>query len=155
MEKKLVQLLEKYNHTSRDSLIPILQDVHDELGYLSEESLLAIGKHLSVPTSKIYGLATFYNQFRFQPKGKHHIQVCHGSSCHLMGAVTLLEAIEKILKIKPGQTSRDGKFSLEVVSCVGACAQSPVISVNGKAYGKLTIERLEHIVEELSSTELA
>ncbi|MDX9770140.1 MAG: NADH-quinone oxidoreductase subunit NuoE [Tenuifilaceae bacterium] len=155
MEKKLKELLEKYSHTSRDSLIPILQDVHDELGYLSEESLSAIGKHLNVPTSKIYGLATFYNQFRFQPKGKNHIRVCHGSSCHLMGTVTLLEVIEKILKIKPGQTSRDGKFSLEVVSCVGACAQSPVISINGKPYGKLTTERLEQIIEEQSSIEPA
>jgi NADH-quinone oxidoreductase subunit E len=153
MEKKLKELLDKYSLSSRDSLIPILQDIQDEMGYLSEEALLAVGKHLNVATSKIYGLATFYNQFRYQPRGINHIKVCHGTSCHMMGSVTLLEAIEKSLKIKPGQTSRDGKFSLEVVSCVGACAQSPVISINGKFYGKLTEERLEMLLEEFSENE--
>ncbi len=150
MNTKLKELLDKYSYSSQDNLIPILQDIQDELGYLSEEALQAVGKHLSVPTSQIYGLATFYNQFRFQPKGNFHIMVCQGTSCHIMGTDTLIGAIEKKLKIKAGQTSRDGKFSLEVVSCMGACAQSPVISINGIFYGKLDVQRLDEIIENLS-----
>lgn len=149
MRSKIEELLEKYSHASRDSLIPILQDIQDEIGFLSEEAIVLVGKHLSMPTSKIFGLATFYNQFRFQPRGKIHIQLCHGTSCHLMGAVSLIDFIEKKLKIKAGQTSRNGKYSLEIVPCMGACGLSPVISVNGKFYSKLNLEQLTEIFDDL------
>lgn len=151
MEKKVQDLLNKYNPTTRDHLIPILQDIQDELGYLSDESLQAVGKHINVPTSKIYGLATFYNQFRFTPCGKNHIRICNGTSCHMMGSTTVLNTIEKLIKIKPGQTSRDGLFSLEEVSCIGACAQSPVISINNKFYGNLTEQKLEQLIEDIKN----
>lgn len=149
MENKIEVLLEKYSHSRRDSLIPILQDIQEEVGYLSEEAIVIVGKHLEMPTSKIYGLATFYNQFRFEPKGTYHIQVCHGTACHMLGAVPIIEIIERKLKIKAGQTSRNGKFSLEVVPCIGACSQSPVISVNGEYYSKLTSERIKQILIDL------
>lgn len=149
MQTRLQELLNKYGYASQDNLIPILQEIQDELGFLSEEALMAVGKHLNVPTSQIYGLATFYNQFRFHPKGTHHIRICHGTSCHIMGTNTLLDYIEKRLKIKSGQTSRDGMFSLEVVSCMGACAQSPVISINDVSYGKITADKLENIFDAL------
>ena len=150
MEAKILSLLERYSHASIESLIPILQDIQDEIGFLSEEAIVQVGKHLQMPTSKIYGLATFYNQFRFHPKGKYHIQLCHGTSCHVMGAVTLLEIIEKKLKIKAGQTSRDGSYSLEIVPCMGACAFSPIISVNGEFHGNLNQQELEKILDELA-----
>jgi NADH-quinone oxidoreductase E subunit len=150
MENKIEELLEKYSHSRRDSLIPILQDIQEVVGYLSEEAIVLVGRHLEMPTSKIYGLATFYNQFRFEPKGNYHIQVCHGTACHMLGAVSIIDIIEKKLKIKAGQTTRNGKFSLEVVQCIGACAQSPVISVNGEYYSNLTSERLKQILIELS-----
>lgn len=153
MVSKIEELLEKYSHASSDSLIPILQDIQDEIGFLSEEAIVVVGKHLNMPTSKIFGLATFYNQFRFQPKGKIHIQLCHGTSCHLMGAVNLIEYLEKSLKIKAGQTSRNGKFSLEIVPCMGACGLSPVISINGKFYEKLDAHKLKVILEEIQSNE--
>jgi NADH-quinone oxidoreductase subunit E len=149
MEAKILNLLERYSHASIESLIPILQDIQDEIGFLSEEAIVQVGKHLQMPTSKIYGLATFYNQFRFHPKGKYHIQLCHGTSCHVMGAVNLLEIIEKKLKIKAGQTSRDGSYSLEIVPCMGACAFSPIISVNGEFHGNLNQQELENILDEL------
>jgi NADH-quinone oxidoreductase subunit E len=153
MKTKIQELLEKYSHASNDSLIPILQDIQDEIGFLSEEAVVLVGKHLGMPTSKIFGLATFYNQFRFQPKGTTHIQLCHGTSCHIMGAGTLIEYLEKRLKIKAGQTSRNGKYSIEVVPCMGACGLSPVISVNGKFYGKLIIEQLKEILDEIIENE--
>ncbi|RPH34466.1 MAG: NADH-quinone oxidoreductase subunit NuoE [Bacteroidales bacterium] len=149
MENRIEILLEKYSHSRRDSLIPILQDIQEEVGYLSEEAIVIVGKHLGIPTSKIFGLATFYNQFRFEPKGIHHIQVCHGTACHMLGVVSIIEIIEKRLKIKAGQTSRNGKYSLEVVTCIGACSQSPVISINGVYYSKLTAERIKQILEEI------
>lgn len=149
MRSRIESLLENYTHSKRDSLIPILQQIQDDLGYLSEEAVVLVGKHLDMPTSQIYGLATFYNQFRFEPKGKYHVQVCHGTACHVLGAQSILALLEKMLKIKDGQTSRDGQFSLQVMSCIGACAQAPAISINGKFYGKLTQERLKDIIEEL------
>jgi NADH-quinone oxidoreductase E subunit len=149
MEISIEKLLEKYSHSRRDSLIPILQDIQESFGYLSEEAVITVGKHLNIPTSKIYGLATFYNQFRFEPKGTYHIQVCHGTACHLLGAEPIIDTIEKKLKIKAGQTTRNGKYSIEIVPCIGACAQSPVISINGEYYCNLTVDRLKQILTEL------
>jgi NADH-quinone oxidoreductase E subunit len=149
MKEKVELLLEKYSHANRESLIPILQEIQDEVGYLSEDAIVLVGNHLDIPTSKIFGLATFYNQFRFQPKGKYHIQMCHGTSCHVMGATTVIEIVEKTLKLKVGQTSRNGNFSLEIVPCMGACALSPVISINGKFYGRLTMVKLKEVLDEI------
>ena len=149
MENRIEILLEKYSHSRRDSLIPILQDIQEEMGYLSEDAIVIVGKHLGIPTSKIFGLATFYNQFRFEPKGTYHIQVCHGTACHMLWAVSVIDIIEKKFKIKAGQTSRNGKYSLEVVTCIGACSQSPVISINGEYHSKLTDERIVQILEDV------
>ena len=149
MQNKIELLLEKYSHSRRDSLIPILQEIQEEVGYLSEEAIVIVGRHLEMPTSKIYGLATFYNQFRFEPKGEFHIQVCHGTACHMLGAVPIIDIIEKKLKIKSGQTSRNGKYSLEVVPCIGACSQSPVISINGEYHSKLTADGIKQILVDL------
>lgn len=149
MENRIEELLEKHSHSRRDSLIPILQEIQEAVGYLSEEAIILVGRHLDMPTSKIYGLATFYNQFKFEPQGSYHIQVCHGTACHMFGAVTIVDIIEKKLKIKAGQATRNGKFSLEVVPCIGACAQSPVISINGEFYSNLTVEKLKNILAEL------
>ncbi len=149
MNEKIKDLLERYSHSSSGNLLPILQDIQEEIGYLSEEAIVMVGKHLNVPTSKIFGLATFYNQFRFQPKGKFHFQVCHGTSCHLKGAVSLIDYLEKTLKVKAGHTARNGNYSLEVVPCMGACSLSPVIAVNGKFYGNLTFDSLKELINEI------
>ena len=142
------EILVKYSHANRDSLIPILQEIQDELGYLSEDAVVKVASHIGVATSKIYGLATFYNQFRFQPKGKYHFQICQGTTCHLMGTLSILELLEKRLKIKAGQTSRNGNYSLEVVPCMGACALSPVITLNGTHYGRMTKDALIEILDK-------
>ncbi len=140
-------IFKKYPNAQRDSLIPILQEVQEAEGWLSEQALVSIGKHLNLPVSKIYGVATFYNQFRFQPKGKFHIQVCRGTACHVLGSSTVLKELEKYLKIKSDETSRDGMFSLEVVACIGACGLAPVITVNGEFHAKVTSESIKKVVD--------
>ena len=131
MNRALDDIFKKFPDAKRDSLIPILQEVQESQGYLSRDAVVEIGRYLSLPTSKIYGVATFYNQFRFQPLGHYHIQVCRGTACHVKGSLGVLDAVRRILKIEPGQTSRDGLFSLEVVACIGACGLAPVINING------------------------
>ncbi len=147
MEAKVKDVFSKYPTASQDNLIPILQDVQEANGYLSEELIVEVGEYLNMPTSKIYGVATFYNQFRFKPQGKYHIQVCRGTACHVLGSATVLEELEKILEIKAGDTTKDKMFSIEVVACIGACGLAPVICVNGNFHAKVTKESIKGIVE--------
>lgn len=147
MKTNIDIILEKYENISRDSLIPLLQEIQEKEGYISEEAIVKIGKKLNLSTSKIYGVATFYNQFRFEPIGKYHIQVCRGTACHVLGSATVLQELESMLKIKAGQTTRDGLFSIEVVACIGACGLAPVISVNGEFYANVTSEKINEIIE--------
>jgi NADH-quinone oxidoreductase E subunit len=141
------EILNKYEKAGRDSLIPILQDIQNNEGWLSENALTEVGRFLRLPVSKIYGVATFYNQFRFQPKGKYHIQLCRGTACHVLGSSNVLNELTKYIKIKPDETTKDGLFSLEVVACIGACGLAPVISVNGKFYAKVTGAKIKEIIE--------
>ncbi len=142
------EILDAHPGAKRDALIPILQEVQEKHGYLSRDAIVRIGAHLKLPTSKIYGVATFYNQFRFQPLGKYHVQVCRGTACHVKGSASVLDAIKHELKIEPGQTSRDGSFSLEVVACIGACGLAPVICVNGEFYANMTTNSARNLIEE-------
>lgn len=141
------KVLEKYKSPGRDSLIPILQDVQDEEGYISKEAVKDIGAKLGLPASKVYGVATFYNQFRFKPLGRYHIQVCRGTACHVKGSAVVLDRIERELGIKAGDTTGDGMFSIEVVACIGACGLAPVISVAGNYHANLTEEDVPEILE--------
>ena len=153
--EKIEELLKKFPDLSRDNLIPLLQAAQDEFGYLSEDTLKAISGALKLPASKIYGLSTFYNQFRFDPPGRFHIRVCQGTSCHMNEAGHLVREIWKIIGIRDGETSRDGMYSLEVLSCIGACGQSPVISVNGKFYEKVSRDKLKTILQNCRKSEVA
>ena len=142
------EILQRFPQIKRNALIPILQAFQDEFGYISEQAIERIGVHLSLPTSKIYGLATFYNQFSFSPRGQFHIVLCNGSSCHLAGSGDLLQEISKLLEIRDGETTRDGMFSLEVQSCTGACGQSPVMRVNGTHYTGMGVKELRQIINQ-------
>ena len=146
-------VLKKHPRAGRDALIPILQEVQESLGYLSRDSVTLISKHLNLPTAKIYGVATFYNQFRFQSRGKYHFTVCRGTACHVKGSSRVLETAQKLLSLKPGQTSRDRLFSLEVVACMGACGLSPVMNLNGEFFAKVTPQKLIKIIQECKETE--
>jgi len=140
-------ILRSFPDAKRDSLIPILQAVQESQGFLSREAVVRISRHLKMPASKIYGVATFYNQFRFQAKGRYHIMLCRGTACHVKGSAKLQEIICKQLKIQPGQTTRDGFFSLEVVACIGACGLAPVISINGEFYSSMTPDKVSALLD--------
>ncbi len=153
METNIKSILTNYPEGSADSLIPILQDIQDHDGYLSKEAVIEVGQYLKMPASKIFGVATFYNQFRFTPLGKNHIQVCRGTACHVLGSATVLDEIEKNIGVKSGQTSRDGVFSLEVVACIGACGLAPVIAINGNFHAKVTGESIKEILDNYRNQE--
>ncbi len=144
---KIEEVLSHYPNAKREDLIPILQKVQDAHGYLSREAVLRIGEYLKLPASKIYGVATFYNQFRFQPQGRFNVQVCRGTACHVKGSLKVLDALVREMGVKPGETSRDGVFSLEVVACIGACGLAPVIAINGEFYAGMTPEKVKTIID--------
>jgi len=152
MEASLDQIISRYKAGSRESLLPLLQDIQIEFGYLNEEAILKVGQHIKLPSSKVYGIATFYDQFRFVQKGKFHIKVCRGTSCHMHGSLNILHEVENVLKIKEGQTSRDGRFSLEAVSCMGACGSAPVLNVNGEFKIAIEIPDIAQIINFCKST---
>jgi NADH-quinone oxidoreductase subunit E len=147
METQVKQVLDKYPDAKRDKLIPILQEVQGTEGFISKEAVLEISQHLNLAPSKIFGVATFYNQFRFEPVGKYHILVCRGTACHVKGSGETLEAIERELGIKAGNTTRDGLFSIEVVACLGACGLAPLICINNEFYANATKDKVKEIVE--------
>lgn len=134
---------------SRESLIPILQDVQDRLGYLSEEALERISEFLGLSTNDVFGVATFYAQFRFHPPGEHHVKVCQGTACHVRGGGLILESVMRRLGIGPGETTPDQKFSVERVACFGSCALAPVVVVDDKVYGRMTPRKTEKLIEKI------
>jgi len=147
MSDDVKKILEKYPNAKRDSLIPILQEVQHHAGFLSREAVIEISRHLDLPASKAYGVATFYNQFRFHKPGRFQVQVCRGTACHVKGSVKVLDALKQSLAVEPGQTTRDGLFSLEVVACIGACGLAPVISINGEFHAGVAAEQVNSILD--------
>ena len=143
---KLPQVLAGFPDARREHLIPLLQAVQESQGFLSREAIVKIAEHLKLPASKVYGVATFYNQFRFQAQGRFHVQVCRGTACHVKGSASVLSAMRRALKIEPNQTARDGLFSLEVVACIGACGRAPVITVAGDFHAAVAPEKVTSIL---------
>jgi len=152
--KSVETILLSHPGAGRDHLIPILQEVQANEGFLSRESIAKVGAELHLPASKIFGVATFYNMFRFVPKGKYHVMVCRGTACHVKGSKRVLDMVTKTLKLQPGETSRDGLFSLEVVACMGACGLAPVVNINGQFHAKVTPMKLQRILDECRNQEL-
>lgn len=146
-EVKLNEVLAKYQN-DKGSLIPILQGAQEIYGYLPEHVLKHISKAIKMPVAKVYGVATFYAQFRLTPIGRNVISMCLGTACHVRGGAKVLEAIEKEAKVKDGQTSEDGRFTLEIVNCIGACGLAPVISINSHVHGKLVPEQIPEILAQ-------
>lgn len=132
-----------------DSLIAVLQDVQAAYGYLPKPVLLALSDKTGIPTSELCGVATFYAQFRLTPPGRHQIMVCMGTACHVNGGGTVAEAVEKALGVGEGVTTADGLFSWEKVACLGCCSLSPVMMIDGRAYGKLSGDSIEGILAEI------
>ncbi|MEW6662337.1 MAG: NADH-quinone oxidoreductase subunit NuoE [Bacillota bacterium] len=146
MEKKLADLLSRFKGT-RGELIPILQETQAAFGYLPKESIKIISRFLKVPASQIYGVATFFAQFYFTPRGKHTVKVCMGTACHVKGGARLLEAFERELGVGCGCTTENHEFSLERVNCVGSCAIAPVVMVDEEVYGHLENKRVKEVLD--------
>lgn len=138
---------------SREYLIPILQGIQDREGYISRDSIYAVSDYLGLPESKIFGVVTFYNQFRLHPPGKYQVQICRGTACHVKGSFNLLEALQRELGIEAGQTTRDGLFSLETVACLGACSIAPVLNLNGEFHGRLDKKMVQALLNQIRAQE--
>ena len=151
-DKLVEQIIEHYDGEV-GMLIPMMQDLQAECGYLPTEHLRCLARRLELPLSRLYAVATFYSSFRLAPKGAHEVTLCMGTVCYLKGAPRISEAICKEFKIEPGGTTRDRLFSFNAVNCVGACALAPVMIVDGKYYDGVTTESAIDILHGLSSAE--
>jgi NADH-quinone oxidoreductase subunit E len=145
--EKLEELLEQFK-IEKGSLIGLLQDIHEEYGYLPEEYLRKASKSLNIPLSRFYSLVTFYSTFRLEPIGKHHVCACVGTACHVRGAPLIVDTIERELGIKAGETTADGEYTLDVVNCVGACALGPLVTVDGEFHGKMTQKSIKKLMKK-------
>jgi NADH-quinone oxidoreductase E subunit len=134
--------------STRSALIPMLQHVQNNYRYLPEEVLVELAHKLKIPTSDVYGVATFYSQFRLEPVGKHIIRVCHGTACHVGGAERITGNLEDILEIKENETTEDRTFTLESVACLGCCSLAPVMMIDERTYGKLKSNILGRIIKD-------
>jgi len=149
MNKDIEVIIKKYRPGRREELIPLLQQIQDEQGHLSEEAIVRVGSYVGLSTTKIYGLATFYDQFKFVPSGKVCIRICNGTSCFLNGSQAVMNKIREETGLPAGQTSRDGSFSYEIVTCMGGCNNGPLISINGEYITYVKPEQLPDLIRKL------
>jgi NADH-quinone oxidoreductase subunit E len=147
-ENPLKKILKKYS-TKKGVLIPVLQETQKEYGYLPRSALVYIAEATQTDISRVYGVATFYAQFRLTPVGKHLIRVCHGTACHVSGATRVTEVCEEELDLKDGETSSDLNYTLESVACLGCCSLAPVMTVNENTFGRLTDREVRKVIEKM------
>lgn len=142
-----IELIKKYPAEKRYTLA-ILQDVQNKYGFIPRDAMNYIAEYLNLPVSDIYSMATFYKALSLKPKGRHVIKVCNGTACHIRGSNLLIDELTEVLNIKPGETTIDGLFSVEIVNCLGACALAPVMIVDGKYYGAMTKDKILTVLDE-------
>ena len=147
-DEEMNSILEKYSK-DKSNLIQILNEVQENYGYIPKYSQISISEYLDIPLAEIYGVITFYARFTLKPKGKYNIAVCLGTACFVKGSEKVLDKAKEILKIDVGETTEDGKFSLEATRCIGACGLAPVFTVNGEVYGNATVQKLDQVLDEL------
>jgi NADH-quinone oxidoreductase subunit E len=134
-------------------LVPVLQKVQGTYGYLSQDSVSRISRWLKISESEIYGVATFFAQFRFARPGEHEFKVCLGTACHVKGGEQILDVLKRRLNVQPGQTTPDGKYQLERVACLGCCALAPVLAIDNKIYGDMSVLGVHRMLEERENRE--
>ncbi len=147
-DKAAIETIIAHYQGNKGALIPVLQEVQAALGWLSQDSLRAIAGGLDVPISQVYGVVTFYTQFRLKPIGQHLVRVCHGTACHVGGAEKISEALLSALNTSEGGTTGDGKFTVESVACLGCCSLAPVLMVDNETFGRLTADSAVKAVKE-------
>lgn len=141
-------LIEKYKNI-KGNVIPLLQGTQQQLGYIPREAFEKISRETGLDLTHLYGVATFYAQFRLTPVGKHIIKVCHGTACHVQGAENITDALEDSLKVKDGETTEDGIFTLESVACLGCCSLAPVMMIGEETYGKLSRDKSVKVIKNI------
>ena len=148
IKERLTEILAQFEK-DRSKLIPILQKVQDAFGYLPKETNLEVGSYLEMTDVQIYGVASFYNHFRFIPLGKYPIQMCMGTACHMVGGGLVLEGLERALDIKVGEITEDKEFSLDRVACIGCCGLAPVMVIGDKIHPKMSPARVDEVLVNL------
>jgi NADH-quinone oxidoreductase subunit E len=148
LEARLFPIVERYRGRE-GAAIPLLADVQKELGYVAEEAVEYVGSELGIPPAELFGVATFYAMFRFQPQGKYVVRLCRGTACHVQGSARVAEQLERTLGVKDGGTTEDLIFTLQYVACLGCCSLAPVMLVNDEVHGRLTPEKAVAVLEEL------
>lgn len=148
LKKETNEIIKKYPK-QKDSLIGILNEVQEKYGYIPKECQIEISMALDLSMAEIYGVITFYSRFTLEPKGKYTVSVCMGTACFVKGAQEIVDRLKDKLKIEGGQTTPDGKFSIDEVRCVGACGLAPVFMVNEEVYGNATVKQLDEVVDNL------
>jgi NADH-quinone oxidoreductase subunit E len=146
IKNTVAKTLSRYKN-DKGMLVSILQDVQKDLYYLSEDALKEVSSGLGVPVSRVYSVATFFKAFTLKPRGRHLINVCLGTACHVRGAIKVLDGIERKLGIQPGGTTEDFKYTLETVNCLGACALGPIVVIDGKYHGEMSSSKVDALLE--------
>lgn len=147
IKEQLDEILSHYSG-EKDELISILQEAQQRFGYLPPEVMQEIAGFLKLPESTVYGVATFYAQFKFKPTGKRMVKVCGGTACHVRGGARILREVEKLMGIKPGETTEDLEYSLEMIACFGSCALAPIMMVDRNVYGRMTTAKAHQILAD-------
>lgn len=144
------EIIGSHGELSRESLIPLLQEIQGEEGYLSRAAMRRVAAAVGVPPARVFGVATFYNQFRFVPLGAHVIQVCRGTACHVKQSLTIAQHLQKTLRTNAHGNTPDGKFTVVTVACLGACSIAPVIKLDGEFFGHLDLPKLDQLLAEVT-----
>ena len=153
LTKEMEEIL-KNHPKQKDSLIAILNEVQEKYGYIPKQCQIEISKYLNMPMAEIYGVITFYSRFTTTPKGKYNLAVCMGTACFVKGSQSILDRLKERLKISGGETTADGKFSIDEVRCVGACGLAPVFMVNDEVYGNATVKMVDEVLDKLEKEEM-
>lgn len=146
MESSVSSILKKFDLSDKGNLIPLLQEFQKKEGYISHTTVSKISRHLGVSKSHVYGVATFYSQFKFTPPGRNSIRICLGTACHVQGGDFLLNTLQIELGIEPGETTEDKRFDLERVACLGCCALAPVMMVNNNIHSRVSVIKIKEIL---------
>jgi NADH-quinone oxidoreductase subunit E len=147
-KETITRILATHTANNKEELITILQEIQSELGYLPADSMRQVASFLGVTPGEVFGVATFYAQFRLVPSGKNKVTVCRGTACHVRGGTRILKEVQQRLGVKPGETTKDMEYTLETVACIGACALAPNITINEDVYGQLTTKKVGEIFSE-------
>lgn len=152
IKSTILEITKKYKN-DKGILIPLLQEIQEKIGYFDDNIVKILSDEINIPETDILGVISFYTQFKLNKPGKYIIKVCHGTACHINGAVRVQDKVEELLNIKTNQTTEDGLFTLEEVACLGCCSLAPVMMINDQTYGKLNDKKIEQIINQYKETE--